>query len=108
MTSSTKVLFDLIDQRLDTAANQLRGRVFATAKDLAWTPAQQRQLLPIIRHELDDLVLQMLKLLDNVGCVLPDEVDGWRIVDAADGRDIAVNEMDYADLWREHRLRKTT
>jgi hypothetical protein len=50
----------------------------------------------------------MLKLLDNVGCVLPDEVDGWRIVDAADGRDIAVNEMDYADLWREHRLRKTT
>jgi hypothetical protein len=108
MPSSAEILFDLIDQRLDTAANHLRGRVFAASKNLAWTPDQRQQVLPLMRQELDDLILQILKLLDNVGCVLPDDVDGWRIIDAADGRDITVNELDYADLWREHRLKKTT
>ena len=102
MNTSDQILFGLIDQKLDDATEAIRKRIFSVCRDMPWTPDQRKNLRPLVRQELETLILKILKLFDNVGGVLPDEVSGWTINNAEDGTDIAVNNADYADMWRDY------
>lgn len=107
MNPSAQVLFELIDRKIDEAAKETRNQIFSMSRNMPWTPEMRKTLQPIIRQELESFILQVLKLCDNVGGVLPEEVSGWTICDASDGADIATNDADYADMWRDYLLRKT-
>ena len=107
MNKSAQILFELIDQRLDDTARETRNQVFSIYRDVPWTPEQRKVLQPLIRKELDTLVLRILNLFDNVGGVLPDEVSGWTINDADTDTDISIDNADYANMWREYLSHKT-
>ena len=63
-------------------------------------------LEPLVQQQLETLILQIMKLFDNVGGVLPEGVSGWSIINSEDDTDISTDNTDYADLWREFLLNK--
>ena len=104
MENSATVLFELVDQKLQSTAKDIRNRVFSAHRDMPWTPQQREVLLPLIERELDLLIQRILGVFDNVGSQLPEGVSGWSIIDKRDQADIRVPHVngasaDYADMW---------
>lgn len=102
MNTSAQTLFNLIDKKVDASTKEICNRIFSLYSELSWTHEQRENLQPHIQEEVEVLVLRILKLFDNVGSVLPDEVSGWRIMDIDTDNDIADDDVDYADMWREY------
>jgi hypothetical protein len=100
--------FDLLDERLDDAANLIKNRVFAEYKDLSWSAEQRKELQPLVRQELDSLIWRILGFFDNVGSVLPDDVEGFSVISKGEGDDIRRANSDYSDMWLEYLLKKRT
>ncbi len=106
MASSAYELFSLIDDTLSRRAGVLTNRLLTESGQQAWTSEQRDVLESIIREELDTVVWAILNLFDNVGCVLPEDVDGWTLHSKTDGMDIRIGNLDYSDMWLEHHSRK--
>jgi hypothetical protein len=127
LSTPARVLFELIDERLDYHAKQIRNRVFSEYRDLPWTHEQRKTLQPLVRKELEWLVTRILEICDNIGGVIPDTTDGTigytirnvYVIDDSDeldideieehvreGSDIRTEHMDYADLWRHYLIDK--
>ncbi|MBN1315511.1 MAG: hypothetical protein JXA42_08585 [Anaerolineales bacterium] len=98
MDKSALDLFKLIDGELDYAARAIKNRIFSEYRDMPWTHEQRIKLQPLVRKELDMLIMGLLGDIDNVGCVLPDDYSGWLITDR-DNQDIRDENQDYCDMW---------
>lgn len=48
----------------------------------------------------------VLAFFDNLGGVLPDESDGFKILDAKSQSDIRDGFSDYADMWQDFLIKK--
>lgn len=90
-TDPARVLFDILDERLEEAAKEIKNRVFSAYRDVSWTPEQRKLLRPLVRKELDVLMQGFFALLDNVGSVLPEGVLAYRLISVADKDIISVN-----------------
>lgn len=99
---SSRMLFQLLDVQLDEAAKSIANRVFAECQDLAWTPEYRRSVRSHIRQELNFLVWNILGSFDNVGGVLPDEIEGFKIINKQDNTDVRHEHDDYADMWQAY------
>lgn len=102
MDETTKILFDLIDKRIQTSTKAVCGRVYAERADVKWTLEQREKLATLVRAELRSTVQGILGIFDNIGSVLPDEAIGWKICRAGDGGDIRIGDADYADMWLDY------
>jgi len=111
--------FTAIDQQLDQHAKAIRDRLFALYRDMPWTVEHYRQLQPIVRDELEQVVRSILKICDNVGGgKVSDNVMGYQIsafpqiagdedvLEAREAIDIRQDERDYAEMWSEFLERK--
>ena len=118
MKSPTTIFFEQIDKNLEYHAKQIRNQVFSEYRDMAWTNEQYKVLQPLIRNKLDNLMWSTLKMFDNVGGVLPEEVLGYNIVSHLyqeidsdirvdkEGIDIRNGYDNYCDMWEEFLLDK--
>jgi len=100
MNKSALDFFKLIDGELDRAAKEIKNRVFSEYRNMPWTHEQRMKLQPLVRKELDYLMLGLLGDIDNVGCVLPEDYYGWLITNR-DNQDIRDENQDYSDMWFE-------
>ena len=108
MNDSTHILFELINQELEGAAKAICNRIFSEYQEISFSSEQRRILQPLIRKELESLIQGILGLFDNVGGILPDNIEGYVICDAQTDTDIRDSNLDYADMWIEYLLRKIT
>ncbi len=106
MEDSTRILFNLFDQEVDISVSQIRQRLFSTYQSLPWTNEQRKQLEPILQEELNALIQGMLGVFTNVGGMLPEDVEGFRIIQADNNSDISTDEADYSDMWLDYQVER--
>lgn len=105
MGSSSKVLFELIDDKLLYSSKKIKDKIFSEYRNLLFTSEQRNLLEPLVRKELYSLVQEIFGIFDNVGCVLPDECSGWIITSCDSNKDIREGNKDYYDMWFEFLLK---
>jgi hypothetical protein len=114
MNEPATSLFSTLDAGVGTHAKDIASRMRAVVGAKTLTVEQHKALEEIARSELESFVWFFLGCFDNVGCRLPENVLGYRIIaqpcspsEEGDPRelpevDIAEGEQDYADMWQDY------
>ena len=109
MNKYAKTLFELVKSSIDHNSKALAKRL-ARVSGAKSRPAVRQRLESQIRETLEQQTWDLLCLFDNVGCRLPNDVLGYRILasptrkrghQVTHGRpaDIRNGNDDYSDMW---------
>ena len=120
--ASVRILFDRFDNESQSAARNIRNRVFSAYRDMPWTDEQRKILQPLIKEELDVLIARMLDVFNDIGGLTSEIAEeagsnlmGYKIhglyFDDTEGtafedQGIGDNYSDYSRQWRVYLLNK--
>jgi len=113
MNEPAVILLSVLREGVDAYKKQIASQARAIVGPEALTVEQHKVLEKTVEAELESFVWFVLGRFDNVGCSLPENVLGYRIIAKPYTRsetgelqrlpesDIREEEQDYADMWQD-------